>query len=225
MISPNSGPTSSGSASRSRGRAAVAERAAAARPEPRRDQGDLGGQHDQRRVEGELELGYAEAELELEGREPDQDGAGEDDLAECGSSAASGRPAGPARAPSPSACSAQAADAQRGAADHHQVGRAPERHVLAEDPVPDVVEREAEQGAGAAPRSSGRRSAVPAGRHATVEVRVGRWAARGRSRLRADAEEPGEDEVVGGVGERPGSRPWSMCREMSQYIPKTRSAG
>ena len=32
---------------------------------------------------------------------------------------------------------------ERGAADHHQVGRAPERHVLAEDPVPEVVEREA----------------------------------------------------------------------------------
>ena len=32
-----------------------------------------------------------------------------------------------------------------GAADEHQVGRAPERHVLAEQPVPDVVEREADQ--------------------------------------------------------------------------------
>ena len=40
-------------------------------------------------------------------------------------------------------------NAERGAADHHQVGRAPERHVLAEDPVPEVVEREAEQGEGA----------------------------------------------------------------------------
>ena len=32
-----------------------------------------------------------------------------------------------------------------GAADQHQVRRAPQRHVLAEEPVPDVVEREADQ--------------------------------------------------------------------------------
>ena len=32
-----------------------------------------------------------------------------------------------------------------GAADHHQVGRPPQRDVLTEDAVPDVVEREAGQ--------------------------------------------------------------------------------
>ena len=37
-----------------------------------------------------------------------------------------------------------------GAADQHQVGRPPEGHVLAEEAVPDVVEREADQGEGAA---------------------------------------------------------------------------
>ena len=31
-----------------------------------------------------------------------------------------------------------------GAADHHQMGGAPQRHVLAEDAMPDVVEREAD---------------------------------------------------------------------------------
>ena len=34
---------------------------------------------------------------------------------------------------------------EAGAADHHQVGGAPQRDVLAEDAVPDVVEREADQ--------------------------------------------------------------------------------
>ena len=41
----------------------------------------------------------------------------------------------------------------RGAADEHEVRRAPERDVLAEEPVPLVVEREAEQREAAARRT------------------------------------------------------------------------
>ena len=46
---------------------------------------------------------------------------------------------------------------QRGAADQHQVGRAPEGDVLAEEAMPQVVEREAEQREEAREARSGRR--------------------------------------------------------------------
>ena len=56
----------------------------------------------------------------------------------------------------------QADDRQPGAGDEHQVGGAPERDVLAEEPVPDVVEREAEQGVEAGAGGAGcRRPARP----------------------------------------------------------------
>ena len=108
---------------------------------------DAGGEHDQHRLEDELELRHAEVELALEGREPDQEAAGQR------ARGAAQRAAQRAAAAAPRASAARALDEQHGqaderhrrAADQHQVRRAPERHVLAEQPVPDVVEREAEQ--------------------------------------------------------------------------------
>ena len=91
-----------------------------------------------------------------------------------------------------------------GAPDQHQVGRAPEGHVLAEQPVPEVVEREADEGEGAAggdqEPADGR---VPVARDADG----GRAGALLRQADREvagaeDAEQAGEDQVVGGVGER-----------------------
>ena len=181
-----------------------AERSARSDPDPRRDQADPGGQHDQGGVEGERELRHAEVEFALEGRERDQEGAGEDQLAEAGEApeiAARGlallvalgveRPGAEHR--------------ERGAADQHQVGGAPEGHVLAEDPVPDVVEGEGGQGARAAGRDHQRADrSVPARRDLVRGPRrlVGQGEAehaRGQHQ-----EEAGEDEVVGGVGERAG---------------------
>ena len=176
----------------------------AARPDPdtRRDQADPGRQHDQRRLQGEGELGYPEVELALEGGERHQEGAGEDDLAESGP-AGEGTPGRLALLVALGVQRPGAEHRERGAADQHQVGRSPEGHVLAEDPVPDVVEREGEQGAGAADRDhqgadrrveAGRQPVGGAGR--TVRQRQADHACE------QDSEEPGEDEVVGRVGER-----------------------
>ena len=93
-----------------------------------------------------------------------------------------------------------------GAADQHQVGRAPEGHVLAEDPVPDVVERKADQGEG-----GGGHHRDPAERRVPVAGDPDRARARlalgEDDREKAGGEDPveaGEDQVVGRVGERPG---------------------
>jgi hypothetical protein len=96
-------------------------------------------------------------------------------------------------------------EGHRGAADQHEVRRAPEGHVLPEEPVPDVVEGEADQ----------RERAARADEHsAQRRVPVAPELDRGRadSLLRQhhrdeagaeDAEEADEDEVVGRVRERP----------------------
>ena len=92
----------------------------------------------------------------------------------------------------------------RRAADHHHVGRAPERHVLAEQPVPHVVEREADQREDAQRRSA----TPPTGRASPRDAGPprGRVALGQDDRQQAggeDAEQPDEDEVVGRVGQRP----------------------
>ena len=51
------------------------ERAAAADPEPRGDQGDARGERDQQRLQDQLELRDAEVELALEDREARQEAA------------------------------------------------------------------------------------------------------------------------------------------------------
>ena len=94
----------------------------------------------------------------------------------------------------------------RGAAEQQQVGRPPQRHVLAEDAVPDVVEREAgERDAGAdEDQHAAERRLEP-----TREPQRGRARRLGREEDREQAgeehaEQADEDEVVRGVGERAG---------------------
>ena len=105
---------------------------------------DAGGQRDQDRVEHLAKLGHAEVELALEARERRRE------TRPPASRGARRKPgSGPSRSGSrPDADTASAVRAiatergQRAAADQHQVRRAPERHVLAEEPVPEIVERE-----------------------------------------------------------------------------------
>ena len=59
---------------------AASERTAPAQPHARSHQRDAGGKHDEDRVEDELELRDAVAELELQRREADEEGAGGEDL-------------------------------------------------------------------------------------------------------------------------------------------------
>ena len=95
---------------------------------------------------------------------------------------------------------------QAGAADQHQVGRAPEGHVLAEDPMPDVVEREADQ----RERRRGEHRHTAEGRvpvAADPDRTVARLAIREDDREEAgdeDPEQPGEDQIMRRVGERSG---------------------
>ena len=95
---------------------------------------------------------------------------------------------------------------QRRAADQHQVRRAPERDVLAEQAVPDVVEREADQREARRRRAAARRraGAYQSRRDAHAGAAAG-CSLRQRDREEAggeDAEQAGEDEVVRRVGER-----------------------
>ena len=155
-----------------------------------------------------LELRHAEVELALEGREADQEAAGERDRRSAAAQASRRRSrcaaAAGARAPSTSS-TAWPTSVQRGAADQHQVRRAPQRHVLAEQPVPDVVEREADQREAAA---RGNQDAA----ERRVPVRVSRIAVGHGFSSRTideaaggeDAEQAEQDQVVRGVGERAG---------------------
>ena len=101
----------------------------------------------------------------------------------------------------------QADDRQTRAGDQHQVGRAPQRDVLAEQPVPDVVEGKAEQCVEAGP---GEQQAADGHVPALDEVHrrgAGLLAQRHRAGEDAageDAEQPEEDEVVRRVGQRAG---------------------
>jgi hypothetical protein len=180
------------------------QRAAAAEPHPRGDQRHRGGERDQHRVEDELELRHAVAELELERGEADQRRARELDLPGEQPQAAG---AGPARRAAALDEQQPGGDGrQRGAADHQHVGRAPERDVLAEDAVPDVVEREAEHGDRAAQEQ--KRAAerhAPAGREGERRaVAVVGAEDAGEEAGERDAAEPQQDRVVRDVGERAG---------------------
>ena len=95
----------------------------------------------------------------------------------------------------------------RGAADQHQVGRAPERHVLAEQPVPHVVEREADQREAAGRGHQQRRRAARPSRRVEPDRRRARLLLRDRHGEEAGGEDPEqaeEDQVVGRVGQRSG---------------------
>jgi hypothetical protein len=140
------------------------QRAAAAEPQAGGDQRDAGRERDQDRVEDELELRHAEAELELERRQADQRRARELDLPGEQREPAGVRP--PGRAAALDQQQPGGDRRQGGAADHQHMRRTPERDVLAEDAMPDVVEREAEHRDRAAQQQQ--RAAerdAPAGRH------------------------------------------------------------
>ena len=166
----------------------AADRAAAARPDPRRDQADAGRQHDQHRLAGRARnWGTPKSNSPWKVESATRKAPASDDLAEAGPAGGAGRPAGLALLVALGVQRPGAEHRERGAADQHQVGRAPERHVLAEDAVPDVVEREGEQRARAADRDhQGADRRVPGRARARSEVRVGRFGERrGRSRPRA----------------------------------------
>ena len=147
-ISPKTGPTISAMPPRMTRKKPAAASApprpmnsrAATRARPR-------GAGDHERLEDQPELRDVEVVLALEDRQPEQqaahrrglpDEAG--DAADLAVAVVGGQPAVALLLEDQ-----QADDRQPGAGDQHQVGGAPERHVLAEEPVPDVVEREAEQ--------------------------------------------------------------------------------
>ncbi len=98
--------------------------------------------------EDQPELRDAEVELRLEDRQADEQPAEAEQVAQLAAEARHGGGARTVRGDVPAALLLQhepTDDRQAGAGDEHEVGGAPERDVLAEEPVPDVVEREAEQ--------------------------------------------------------------------------------
>jgi hypothetical protein len=163
-------------------------------------------EHEQDRVEDQPELRDRVVELALERGERDQERAGEpDDLDAPQAPRALGGDLLEWHRAAPLDQQHEAADHREGgAAEEQQVRRAPERHVLAEDPVPHVVERErrernrrADEDENAAERS------LEAARE--PDGGIARPAIRHRARKRAgqeDRAEAHEDEVVRGVGER-----------------------
>ena len=184
------------------------ERPAAAHPQACADERNRGGDGEQGGLEDEPELRHAEVELALEGREPDEEPAHQR-----GATDAHGKRR--VRPPRVSGSGLHALGKQNGLADqghpgapdHHQVRRSPERHVLAEEAVPDVVEREPEQAEGT---TDGDEDAahwcVPlladAQRRGTGPVSLLRQAHR-EGPGAEDPEQPDEDQVVGWVCERP----------------------
>ena len=190
-----------------------AERRAAAREGSRDDERDRGRSGDQQRLAQQPELGHAEVELALEDREADQQAAAGVDRAERADPPCPRRELRAARSrPGEPALGEQREDrqqAERRTAEHHQVRRPPERDVLAEEPVPDVVEGEPGQREGGAGHQQD-----PADRH--IPRRRQPQGRRPRPLLgqhdrqpsgREDPEEAEQDEVVRGVRQRAGVAP------------------
>src|SRR5213078_1849651 len=122
-------------------------------PQAGADERHTGGEGDEQRLEDELELRDAEVELALEGREADEQAAHQAEPAELGDPGDVALGALTSVAPRAHALLEQdglADERHARAAEEHQVRRAPEGHVLAEEAVPHVVEGEAEQGEAAA---------------------------------------------------------------------------
>ena len=142
---PSTGPTIKATAPRSAiAINAASDRRAAAQHHSGRNQTERPRGRDQHRLEHLAELGHAEVELDLEDRQADDDAAEAEVLDELQADAVLGRVV--AHRPAPLVFEEQRGDRREpGAADHHQVGRPPQRDVLAEDAVPDVVERKAGQ--------------------------------------------------------------------------------
>ena len=98
-------------------------------------------------MEDKAELRDAVVELGQEGGQADEQRGGERDPGHHGdrrrrAPAAVPRTGAPALLPQ----HGEADDRQQAAAEHEDVGRAPQGHVLPEQPVPDVVDREREEG-------------------------------------------------------------------------------
>jgi hypothetical protein len=147
-----------------------ADRRAAPADHPGRDERGGSGEHDQHRGEDEPELRHAEVELGLEGGEADQQAAAHagEACARDEADEAAGAFAFRARGGLVAAFDHEDRvpdQGQAGAADQHQVRGTPEGHVLPEEPVPDVVEREAREreGSGDEQHDAAERG-VPAGR-------------------------------------------------------------
>ena len=173
-------------------------------PDPHRDERDARGEHQQDRVEDEPELRHGEVELALERREPDQERAAEQDLLDAHVAGRALRPhlAGEGRALHQQDHAAERR--HRGAAEQQQVRRAPQRHVLAEDAVPDVVEREAGERDARADEDqhAAQRCLEPAGERQPGRAGLLGGEEDGEQAGEEHAEQPDEDEVVRGVGER-----------------------
>ena len=123
---------------------------------------------DQHRLEDLAELRHAEVELDLEDRHADDDAPEREVLDELETRAVLGRIVADGLA----SLVIQEQRGQRretGAADHHQVGGTPQRDVLTEDAVPDVVEGEARQCVQPAARPS---AIPPTGAYQFVVIRT-----------------------------------------------------
>ena len=183
--------------------------AAAAQAGPRGDQGDPGRERDHDRLVDERELRHAEVELELERREPDQEAAGDRCAAQLHEDHVKAARLGVALRAGAHALAEQDPDRERRerrAGDHQDVGRAPQRHVLAEEAVPEVVEREPGDRERAADEQE---HAAERGMPALADLDRRRGLAAGAQQHGDEAGEDdprqaGEDEVVGRVGERAG---------------------
>jgi hypothetical protein len=218
IATPATAPKTSGRRASGRARASssttIAEprysrgqRAAAADEETGGHEGQARGAGDHERLEDQPELRDVEVVLALEDREPEQQAAHGRGLAEEAGGPADLLVAVVGGQPAVALLleDEQADDRQPGAGDQHEVGGSPQGDVLAEEPVPDVVEREAEQGveAGAGQQHPADRD-VPAleeadrgGAGLLVQGHRTREDAAGE-----DTEEAEEDQVVRGVGQR-----------------------
>ena len=169
------------------------EGAPGAEDRPRAHERDRGCEGDQHRLVEQLELRHAEVELRLEGRQADDERAGHAQVAAVRDLA---------RAPELEALAHDHPHAERahaGAADHEQVRRAPQRDVLAEERMPERVEREAEQrDAAADEHHDPARAHVQAQRQATLVARRGPAHPAVQQRGEDDALQARHDEHVRG---------------------------
>ncbi len=174
-------------------------------PDPRRDQRDPGGQHDQGGLEGERELRHAEVEL-APGRSTSRPGR-----RRRGSSRGSGsrwgraRPAA-LRSSSPSTCSAQAPSTESEAPPISIRWVGPQR-VTSWPKIRCQMSSRGKAASELAPQIAIISAPIGACQPGAIskEVRVGLFGrAMAEHPGEQHAEEPGEDEVVGGVGERAG---------------------
>ncbi len=199
-------------------------------PQTRGDQRGAGRERDQHRMKDQAVLRYTEVEFGLEGRQAHEQAAhqadaprrghvlGPDTEARSGAGGGVGaRPVGTCTQPFGDQ-NGLGYERQSGAPDQHQMGRTPERHVLAEQPVPQVIQGKRDQGE----RTAGRQQDATGGRVPTV---CDPYGAPPRTLVRKDdredsrrehAEQSHQDEVVRRVGERAGV---AAVVDVQGYVP------